>query len=245
MPSSYATRFQTEEAVKEYEQVEYSPNSYSAKIWSLQKPVVLSLIEDFASARTGSRLLDFACGTGRILSAVEPLVSESVGLDISPSMIKIAASKCKRSELIVGDILQTPDLVDDQFDIVTCFRFLLNAESQTRIEVLKILRSKLVLRNGILVANVHGNSWSTRHIALLYKKWAKGEIHNEMSPPEITRMFHAAGFKVVRCYGFGITPPTLYRTPLALPAFKLDSIARDINIFRNISVDLLYVCVPM
>ncbi|ACZ42083.1 Methyltransferase type 12 [Thermobaculum terrenum ATCC BAA-798] len=244
MSSGYATRFQTEEAVKEYEQVEYSPNSYSAKIWSLQKPIVLRLIEDFASTRKESRLLDFACGTGRILSTVEPLVSESVGLDISPSMIKIAASKCKRSELIVGDILQNPDLVDDQFDIITCFRFLLNAESQTRIDVLRVLRSKLVSRNGILVANVHGNSWSARHLALLYRKWVKGEIHNEMSPPEITRMFHAAGFKIVRYYGFGIIPPTLYRTPLAPMAFKVDSIARDIHILRSISVDLLYVCVP-
>ena len=37
--------------------------------------------------RGGGRYLDFACGTGRITAIVAPLVGESVGVDVSESML--------------------------------------------------------------------------------------------------------------------------------------------------------------
>ena len=42
------------------------------------------------------RYLDFACGTGRVTSVVAPLARESVGVDISPSMLEAARERCKR-----------------------------------------------------------------------------------------------------------------------------------------------------
>ncbi len=49
--------------------------------------------------RGGGRYLDFACGTGRITSIVAPLVTESVGVDISESMLERGAREVSRHSL--------------------------------------------------------------------------------------------------------------------------------------------------
>ncbi|MEM7125472.1 MAG: class I SAM-dependent methyltransferase [Chloroflexota bacterium] len=240
----YSDRFKTQEVVAKYENTEYAPNSYSSYIWSLQREVLSELIRAQHEKHGPLKLLDFACGTGRILSFVESQVAEAVGIDISEDMAQVARTKCQTSQIYVGDILEDANLAADEFNVITCFRFFLNTEHSIRTRVLRELHKRLNKENGILVTNIHGNSRSVRSGALLYRSLIHSERHAQMSPRQIKQMFDECGFEIVDLNGFGILPPNLYRTSFKASAAWLDRTCADIRLFAPISVDLLYVCKP-
>ncbi len=96
MPAHYSDRFQEPESVANYETKEYGPGSYASFIWDLQRPVLEKILADFRQTQSGPvRLLDFACGTGRVISCLEPLVDEAEGIDISENMVAVARGKCR------------------------------------------------------------------------------------------------------------------------------------------------------
>ncbi len=129
MITSYAERFQQQADVAAYEAAEYGVTSYATAIWQLQRPLLENLVKDFRAAQVGPvRLLDFACGTGRVLSALAPLVDSADGVDISENMVAVARGKCPKARLLVGDMLARPELLQPTYDLITCFRFVLNAE---------------------------------------------------------------------------------------------------------------------
>ena len=79
----------------------------------------------------GGRYLDFACGTGRITAIVAPLVRESVGVDLSESMLAEARPKCPATRFLQADLTRE-DVDIGQFDLATSFRFFGNAEHELR-----------------------------------------------------------------------------------------------------------------
>ena len=248
--TSYSTRFQKQTDVEAYEHQEYGPNSYSSIAWQWQRPVVEQVIRDFQKGRSAPcRLLDFACGTGRVLSCVESLVDLAEGVDVSENMVNLARAKCRKAQLKVGDILSQSRLLHGHFDIITTFRFLLNVEAAVRERILRKLREVIQAPDGLLLLNVHGNSRSLRHPAIVWRRWRErshpsGAMLNEMSPGETKTLLNASGFRVVRQFGFGMLPPTLYRTPLRLPAAATDRLFAGENLWRNVSIDMMFVCEP-
>ena len=250
MITSYAERFQQESDVAFYEAAEYGAESYATAIWQLQRPVLENLVKDFSTAQTGPvRLLDFACGTGRVLSALEPLVGAADGVDISENMVAVARGKCPKARLLVGDILAQTELLQGTYDLITCFRFVLNAEPGLRGRVLRRLRQVLRAPDGLLLVNVHGNSRSLRHPAIVWRRWREaarptGVMLNEMSAAETRTLLRVCGFEVVRQFGFGILPPGLYRTVLRGPLAAVDRLFAGENIWRNCSIDMMFVCRP-
>lgn len=247
--TTYSRRFQEAIDVQSYEHTEYAVESYSSCIWKWQRPIVEQLVQETArKCPAQCRLLDFACGTGRVLSCIEPLVNHAEGIDISESMVALARSKCSKATFKVGDILSQPELLNGPYDLITAFRFLLNVEPALRQRILHKLRASISL-NGTLLINVHGNSRSLRHPAILWRRWRErsspsGAMLNEMSPDETKALLRASGFQVVREFGFGMLPPTLYRTPLRRPAAAMDKLFVGENIWSNVSIDLLFVCEP-
>lgn len=248
--TNYSNRFQDRTAVEAYEHGEYGPESYSSIVWEWQRPVVERIIREFKQSRsTPSRLLDFACGTGRVLSCIELLMDSAEGVDISENMVQLARAKCRKAQLKVGDILSQPGLVQGPYQVITSFRFLLNVEAEVRARVLRKLREVIEAPGGMLLVNVHGNSRSLRHPAIAWKRRQErskpsGTMLNEMSPGETKDLLQASGFRVVRQFGFGMLPPTLYRTPLRKPAAATDRLFSGENIWRNVSIDMLFVCEP-
>ena len=251
MSIPYADRFQQTASVAHYEAEEYGAESYSSCLWRLQRPVLEQVVKDFRAAQSGPvRLLDFACGTGRVLSALEPLVDTADGVDISENMVAAARTKCTKARLLVGDVLTQTDLLQPSYDLISCFRFVLNAEPELRERVLRRLRQVLRAPGGLLLVNVHGNARSLRHPAIVWRRWrqrgAPGEaMLNEMSPAETKRLLAATGFEVLRQFGFGILPPTLYRTPLRRAALAVDRALAGENSWSAASVDVLFVCRPI
>jgi hypothetical protein len=101
----------------------------------------------------------------------------------------------------------------------------------------------------MLLVNVHGNSHSLRHPAIAWRRWRErggktDTMLNEMSPAAARRLLAESGFEVVRQFGFGILPPTLYRTPLRRVAAAVDRTFAGEDFLRNWSIDLLFVCRP-
>ncbi len=249
MTISYSERFQKKDAVESYDAKEYAAGSYSASIWQLQRPVVEKLLSDFRQLRAGlGQLLDFACGTGRVLSCVEPFADAADGIDISENMVVVARAKCRRARLQVGDILANPELLQKNYDVITCFRLLLNLEPEMRGRILRQLRA-VIEPDGRLLINVHGNARSLRHPAILWRRWRErkqksGAMLNEMSPGETEKLLWDSGFRIEHKIGFGFLPPLIYRTPLRPLAFATDRFLAGENIWKNWSVDILYVCSP-
>lgn len=241
---SYSKRFQEQNVVENYESVEYSVDSYSSYIWQLQMPVIADIICRYKPQLEPTRLLDFACGTGRILSFLKNYVDQIEGVDISPLMAQVAQQKCPDIPISVGDILSNPTLATGDFHIISAFRFLLNTEPTVRVNILKELRKRLINKNGVLVANIHGNRASVRSLAIRYRKMAKGESHAEMSRDEVYQLMYTCGYEVLEEFGFGVVPPTLYRTPLKNLAQWFDRTSQKTQFATRFSIDLLYVCRP-
>lgn len=247
---NYSDRFQKPEAVAAYEAGEYGAGSYSSFIWELQRPVLQKIVSDFRRTQTGPlRLLDFACGTGRVVASLERLVDAAEGIDISANMVEAARSKCRVARLQVGDILSQPELLQQPYDVITGFRFLLNAEPAVRDRILRRLRGVLREPDGLLVVNVHGNSRSLRHPAIVWRRWREraknsGAMLNELSPSETERLLGGSGFQIERRFGFGLLPPTLYRTPLKGAAAAVDKLFAGENGWSRCAIDMLFVCRP-
>jgi SAM-dependent methyltransferase len=247
---SYSSRFLEPAAAAAYDREEYGTGSYASHTWQWQQPVLEELVREVRRRRNGpARLLDFACGTGRVLGCVEPLVEVAEGVDISETMAAVARTKCPKAKVKVGDILSQPELLAESYDMVTAFRFLLNVEPALRRRILGRLRQVVREPEGVLVANIHGNSRSLRHPAILWRRWRErsrpaGTMLNEMSPAETRTLLRECGFRVVRQFGFGMLPPTLYRTPLRGPAAAVDKLLAGDKPWRNCSIDLLFVCEP-
>jgi SAM-dependent methyltransferase len=249
MTISYSARFQQKGAVESYDAKEYAVGSYSSAIWQLQRPVVEKMLSDFRQSRPGPvRLLDFACGTGRVLSCVEPFADTVDGIDISENMVAVARTKCRRARLQVGDILTNPEMLQKDYDVITCFRLLLNLEPEMRGRILQRLRG-VIGPAGRLVVNVHGNSHSLRHPAVVWRRWREQNkksdaMLNEMSPAETEKLLWENGFRILHKIGFGILPPRIYRTPLHRLALATDRFLAGENAWSRWSVDILYACGP-
>jgi SAM-dependent methyltransferase len=248
MTISYADRFQQKASVDLYEAGEYGAESYASCMWRGQRPVLEKIVRDFRAAQKSPvRLLDFACGTGRVLAALAPLVDAADGVDISANMVAVAREKCPRARLRVGDVLADPQLLQPGYDVISCFRFVLNAEPELRGKILRRLRESLRTPDSLLLLNVHGNARSLRHPAIVWRRWrargGKSDVMlNEMSPAAMKQLLAGSRLEIVRQFGFGLLPPTLYRTPLRRAAAAVDRALAGEHFWSGASVDVLFVC---
>lgn len=239
--SEYSERFQSQDAAANYDGSLYADSGWDAFIWSLERQRLRQIFLALRRKKAELTHLDFACGTGRILKETEPLCAHSIGIDISESMIERAREKLTRSELRVGDIRLDPSLLEPQFDVITAFRFFLNAEAQLRGDVLRLLARRLAGVDSRLIFNNHGNRHSVRHLAI-EKRRRRGESHSEMSIREMTELTDSAGLEILELHGFGVCPSLLYRGRLGSAVKVIDRVAAALPFMRRVSYDVIAVC---
>jgi ubiquinone/menaquinone biosynthesis C-methylase UbiE len=143
-----------------------------------------------------NRYLDFACGTGRILSCVGEFARETYGVDVSQSMLEQARQKCPEATLIHADLTRHTESLT-RFNLVTAFRFFGNAEDGLRRAVLSALH-ELLEPGGYLVLNDHRNPWSLHDI--LHER---GNGPCDLHHLKLRKLLREHGFNVVRTYGIG------------------------------------------
>lgn len=187
----------------------FSEQPYRAIIWGIEQRVLNELVASHVAEPGKARLLDFACGTGRVLALLENRVGRAVGVDVSASMLAVAERQVRGATLHCLDITQEDRLEGERFEIITAFRFFPNAEPELRDAVMAKL-SRLLAPGGILIFNNHRRCGSLRHRLhrLLFRLRIKRNRRNLhcMADGEAAALAARHGLIIAERRDFGILP---------------------------------------
>lgn len=214
----------------------YAADHWHKFLWSREQLVLTNIVDDFFKGRD-IHLLDFACGTGRIVGFLENRVATAVGVDVSESMLEIARQKLTRTELIQADITKQNVLHGRKFNLITAFRFFLNAEPELRRSTLKVLVA-LLDKDGCFVFNNHRNQTSP---LVRFKYDRCHRKRNFMSMEETRNFVHEAGLEIAKIYPVGFLPLHKLKLPHILNN-AVDRIATKFTCLQNYSESPIMIC---
>lgn len=228
--------------------IEYSESfqklPYLRYLWEWEKTVLRqAVVQNFRNPAAVSHL-DFACGTGRIIGYMETLVGKSVGVDVSDAMLEVGMRNVQRSVLVKVDLTKVNYFNGKQFDLITAFRFFLNAQDSLRHEVMQVLANHLK-PNGRLVFNVHMNKTSFHAGLTRLKFWMtrRTEPLNMLSIEEVHEMVTRQGLEIQNIYHYGILPVKVKSQLLPIPLIDLiEKPASWVKPFARFSSQLIFVC---
>lgn len=181
----------------------YEEGYYAALYREFEVPTLQSLFAEFSSGENTHAYLDFACGTGRITKVAIPYFRRIVGVDVSSDMLA-NAREAVNAEFIELDL--TRQSLPETFNVVTAFRFFLNAEDELRRQALIAIKGHLA-EDGYLVCNIHMNSRSVMGCIYALTRLAPGlTSHQTLSYESFARILEDAGFSVERVIWYGVTP---------------------------------------
>ena len=179
----------------------YSEGYYYHQWLGIEKNLIIKLFEKYTEKN--HEYLDFACGTGRILNVAEKYFKRTTGVDVSATMLDEAKKVCSSSNLIMKDI--STESINGEFNVITAFRFFLNAESQLRHDVLNELHSYL-LDDGTLICNIHTNSSSPMGLAYRLRNYFFKTENATMSYDEFSKLLSSHGFEILESSYYGYLP---------------------------------------
>lgn len=76
------------------------------------------LVESLLRASRGTRVLDAACGTGRVAIELAARGFSVVGVDADPAMLTVARDKAPDLQWVQADLVDVATVVPDEFDVV-------------------------------------------------------------------------------------------------------------------------------
>jgi len=200
--SSYRVSHSSSGYGAQYSRV-YQEGYYYHQWISLEKPLLTRILKKYKK-QGAKNVLDFACGTGRILSELERHFLSPTGVDVSESMLGFAKSQCKNSRILQQDITSVP--IDEKFDLITAFRFFLNAEDSLKTDALKAIHKNLA-DNGVIIANIHQNSSSPLGMAHKVRNLISGSKRsNDLAYEDFEAILNNCGFKVVELHRYSFLP---------------------------------------
>ena len=239
---SYRDTHATQEAADNYLKNVYGPRTFDTWLWRHEKRALREIIEGCCSSR--KNYLDFACGTGRIIETVAPLFENSTGVDVSAEMLKHARSKMSVPQLLELDLTTDDQSAPGPFDLITAFRFLVNAESDLRRAALKALRQRIAT-DGLLVVNNHSNPVSTKVVtSTIGRISGRGSGGTSLSMRVATDELERAGFVVVDVVGVGVLTSSLYRLLGERAAERAESLAVRSSLVQRYCTTQILVCRP-
>ncbi|TGO68705.1 hypothetical protein BOTNAR_0021g00440 [Botryotinia narcissicola] len=138
-------------------------STYNTHIVALQNYVAPTLIAQIACQSphySTLRVLDAGCGTGLVgVALAESGATYIDGLDFSPAMLAQARlTGCYRN-LFVGDLLQTIEVPDGTYDLVTCA----GTFTYGHVGPDPALRefSRIIIPNGLIIATILEEVWES------------------------------------------------------------------------------------
>jgi SAM-dependent methyltransferase len=240
-PTDYRAGWQSPEAAQAYERDLRQDGSYAGWTWELERGLLLDLVDRWFPGHK-PRYLDFACGTGRIIGLLEDRVETAVGIDSSASMLELAQRRVSRSRLICGDVTTDPSVLTGRYDLITAFRFFMNAGDELRAGALAALHGALS-DDGILVFNIQSNKWSLRMPSVLIRRHLLGQHWvGQLSPREVRRMLEPHGFEIVETLGCNFLTSKGYRLLPDVMSRRIERLLAAAKPLRPFAVDLLFVC---
>jgi len=244
--ASYRDQFLSAKEAERYDSRQYGADSYSDLLWSLEREYLASLIEDMRTTHEAIDYLDFAAGTGRVIEFMEDKVDSAVGIEISPAMIERANQKLTRGRMICIDITADDAGIEGRYDLITAFRFVLNAEPNLRQSGINALAKRLKDDDSILIFNNHGNLLSYKLLLWpLFRFRSRGSVGRSpsgyMTNREAHRIARRAGLEITKTMGYGFLSG---RVAAVLPAERIARIERAISrsrVLRPFCVNQVYV----
>ena len=177
--------------------------------WEIEQRLLLNILAARFPAPEQVRLLDFACGTGRILGLLDRRVGTATGVDAADSTLQAAREALSHSELLLRDITQPSDFDSRRFDLITAFRFFPNAEPELREAALEKLAA-LLAPGGILVFNNHlrcsGTTMRVRRLLQRFGHRFRGRALHCMSDTEAEHLLERHGLSTVETHHLGVAP---------------------------------------
>jgi predicted TPR repeat methyltransferase len=170
-------------------------SKFESRIYDIEKEVLAEMLEQFFQDHSIS-VMDFASGTGRMTSFIGEKYPNIVGYDISDDMIEVAKKKFRDIAFYKRDIAE--ENISERFDLITAFRFFLNAEAPLK----KLIFEKLngLLKNeGYLLFNIHMNSCSLLFFMsrLKYLLGLSKIKQNGMSQSDVKEYIESSGYHMV------------------------------------------------
>jgi predicted TPR repeat methyltransferase len=156
------------------------------------------IVDKLFPGRKIGRYLDFACGTGRITKVMEAYANESIGVDISESMLAQAKRNTTATSFIHADLTrEDSDL--GVFDVATSFRFFGNAQDELRRGALGAIAKHLKI-GGYLIINNHRNPKALR---TLLSTMTGGSHELDLTHKKLSGILRSHGFRIVMCRTVG------------------------------------------
>lgn len=121
-------------------------------------------IQEFIDINDGTRILDFACGPGRVIVKLKDAlrIGELYGSDIDHEAIAWASSNLEHvASFTRNDIIPPTDFSDEYFDVIYSISLFTHLDERLQNEWLQELM-RLVKPGGILITTVHG-AFCTKH----------------------------------------------------------------------------------
>lgn len=196
---SYRDSHMDSATARRYDRDLWDPGAARGLEWLLEREVLDDLLADRSRAQVA---IDFACGTGRVLEFLAERVPEVIGVDVSSAMLEIARRRCPAARFIEGDVTLDPELLTDSADVITAFRFLLNAEPPLRAAALDWMRDRLA-PSGVVIVNFHLNPQSLRGGYLRLRHASEVRM---VGVREACALLAAHGLTVRRVRGYSYLP---------------------------------------
>jgi SAM-dependent methyltransferase len=246
MPSSYRDWFVNDKEANNYDNVVYNDGSVSNLIWQLEKTILVEIVKKIKQKTGRVDCLDFACGTGRIISFLEDKVDSATGIEISRTMLSMAAKRVRRATLLCKDITTNMNDIEGHYDLITAFRFLLNAEPDLKLAAIRELAKRLKGPESRLVINVHGNPFSYKAILIPYN-WSRAvlkgnELRGYMTKRQAVSVITAAGLVVEQIIGMGFISGRILKLFPWSMALSIERRLVGVPFFQAFAVNQLFVC---
>jgi SAM-dependent methyltransferase len=246
MAKSYREKFDERAAVK-YDTVNYAPGSKSDLLWRVESELLDRIAREIRCTHQHIDYLDFACGTGRILSFFEKRVDRATGIDVSQAMLKRARQKVQRATLLCRDITTDGAEIEGKYDLISCFRFLKNAEPGLRREALRQLAMRLRGPNSLLIVNSHGGNPFSYRVLLIPWHWLRAlftgkKFGDYLSNREVRSIMSSTGLVVERVIGYSFISGRILKFFPSSQVLRVERRLLGIAFLQVFGANQLFIC---
>lgn len=196
---------------KDYWRVASSAEKYERARFGGLNGRLYRLLEERAIRRAmralkqNRRMLDVACGTGRITSLLVREGFPAVGSDISMPMMSVARRRLAEMPFLQSDVTRLP-FSDNSFEAITCIGLLMHLDGNTRVKVLqelaRVSRRLLVVQYGWVGAFMRVKTWVTgQAVGGVRYPVAEAELRSDLQRSGVTEL---ARFWVLRPFSSSV-----------------------------------------
>lgn len=128
--------------------------------------------------KTPKRVLDFGCGTGRLLNLFDPNSTQYVGLDISKNKLALAHEKNDEALLIWNGTNPQIPFLDEYFDAIICYSVFTHTPKTQTTSILSEF-ARVLKREGLIYASIIEDCFAKRgNWILTNREWFKENTDN-------------------------------------------------------------------